>query len=1220
MSLLQHLRYAFAHDPVRRRDRVPAGAVPVGATVELTLRVDAGVRGCVTGAYLEVLDAAPSPGSAGGVAAGADAEGADGAAATGMPADGASFAEAAAAARAAAWAAAPMEAVDEGFRARVDTSGEPRVLFYRFRIETDAGVVYYAARTDQLTTAGHAFMLEGDASSACAPGGFQLTAYDGAFQVPAWFPGSIMYQIFPDRFARGDAGIRWGGVDSHARRGWPVEVHEDWNEPPAWGESYDPVDFFGGTLAGIEQKLDYLASLGVEVVYLNPICEARSNHRYDTGDYEAIDPILGTWEDFERLAASARSRGMRLVLDTVLSHTGAASRYFNLDDSYDSFGAAQGEGSPYRSWYDFSDAYAVGYRAWWGDRTLPEVNERDASWQAFALGRAAGEGASDRGESACADAAGGAHAAGDGVLGQWMSHGASGLRLDVADEIPDDVLELVRASAKRAAPDAVIIGEVWEDPTTKESYGARRAYALGRSLDSVMNYPLRHALLQYALGASSAQEVATFLKSQRLNYPLPLYLSLMNLLSSHDVERVRSVLDAGREFRDLSRTDQEALVAHIGWEADAHGSMMQRVLATMLYVLPGVPCLYYGDERGMQGGRDPFDRATFPWDGERADCGQDLSWFYQGLGRMRRMSAVLRSGDAAFYAHGKDVVCILRTPGASEHRSDALLCVVNRSECAQSVIVDLIEPASGLGDEDVVRVKYADVHPRCIFSTAGDGISTVAPPTCEFGIFSCEMGPVQACVFHLGHGLDKPLERGLGVLCHVTSLPQGDEPGVPCGPGTLGAPARRFIDMLADAGARYWQILPLNPTDAYGSPYAGLSAFAGNTRLLDEADLTDVDGEALAAFIAANREWLLPYATFIAIKGVLGEIPWQEWPESYRTWVPGLEQNALLAPGVRAECARQYEFDRQWGAVRAYASARGIQIIGDMPIYVSADSADVWAHQSYFDLDENGYVACQGGVPPDQFAADGQLWGSPTYRWDALAAHGYDWWLARLERMFAWYDYVRIDHFLGFSSYYAVPQGKAACEGEWRPGPGFAFFEHAYERFGPLPLVAEDLGIITPEVRQLLASTGFPGMDVVLFADGDPRHDWAPKPGAVAFTGTHDTSTLVGWARARYCGGKGGAGCGGADAEAADSADGKGGAASAERAEAARRIAHDLIDKVVASEADVVIMPLQDILELDDAARMNVPGTAEGNWAWQAPPTALADAASRLASLTRRHR
>ena len=329
MSLLQHLRYAFAHDPVRRRDRVPAGAVPVGTAVELTLRVDAGVRGCVTGAYLEVLDAAPSPGSAGGVAAGADAEGADGAAATGMPADGASFAEAAAAARAAAWAAAPMEAVDEGFRARVDTSGEPRVLFYRFRIETDAGVVYYAARTDQLTTAGHAFMLEGDASSACAPGGFQLTAYDGAFQVPAWFPGSIMYQIFPDRFARGDAGIRWGGVDSHARRGWPVEVHEDWNEPPAWGESYDPVDFFGGTLAGIEQKLDYLASLGVEVVYLNPICEARSNHRYDTGDYEAIDPILGTWEDFERLAASARSRGMRLVLDTVLSHTGAASRYFN---------------------------------------------------------------------------------------------------------------------------------------------------------------------------------------------------------------------------------------------------------------------------------------------------------------------------------------------------------------------------------------------------------------------------------------------------------------------------------------------------------------------------------------------------------------------------------------------------------------------------------------------------------------------------------------------------------------------------------------------------------------------------------------------------------------------------------------------------------------------------------------------------------------------------
>lgn len=1188
MSHLQHLRYAFAHDPARRSDRAPAGAVPVGTVVELTLRVDAGARGHVAGAHLEVLDAARLQGNA---------------------SEGATEGAVAAAEAHVAWASVPMKAVDAGFRAQVDTSGEPRVLFYRFRIETEAGIVYYAARTDQLTTAGHAFMLEGEALHAQVPDGFQLTAYDGAFQVPTWFPGSIMYQIFPDRFARGDAGIRWEGVDSHARRGWPVEVHEDWCEPPSWGESYDPVDFFGGTLAGIEQRLDYLASLGVEVIYLNPVCEARSNHRYDTGDYEAIDPILGTWEDFERLAASAGARGMRLVLDTVLSHTGAASRYFNLDGSYDSFGAAQGEGSPYRSWYDFGDAYAIGYRAWWGDRTLPEVNERDASWQAFALGRAARESGSEGVAASPADAADAARGVGDGdVLGQWMSHGASGLRLDVADEIPDEVLELVRASAKQASPDAVIIGEVWEDPIIKESYGARRTYALGRSLDSVMNYPLRHALLQYALGALSAQQVVTFLKSQRLNYPPPLYSSLMNLLSSHDVERIRSVLDAGREFRDLPRAEQAAIVARIGWEADARGSLLQRILATLVYMLPGVPCLYYGDERGMQGGRDPFDRATFPWDGERADCGQDLSWFYRALGQMRRASQALRSGDASFYSYGKDVVCVLRAPGAQAARSDVLLCVANRSDEPQDVIVDLVDAASGLGEEDVVRVRYADAHPRCILATTDDGQALAESARCEFGIFSCRMGPLQACVFHLGHGLAAPLEPGLGVLCHVTSLPgadacDGGAPGAASAGGTLGAPAQRFVDMLAEAGVRYWQVLPLNPTDEHGSPYAGLSAFAGNTRLLEAFDPASVDEEEVRAFVAANRAWLLPYATFVAIKGVVGEVPWQEWPERYRSWVPGLERDEALAPGVRAECVCQYEFDRQWGEVRAYAHARGVRIIGDMPIYVSVDSADVWAHQGYFELDERGYVAQQGGVPPDQFAEAGQLWGNPTYRWDELAAHGYDWWLARLERMFAWYDHVRIDHFIGFSSYYAIPAGKDADEGAWMPGPGFKFFERAYERFGPLPLIAEDLGIVTSEVRQLLASTGFPGMDVVLFADGDPRYDWAPKPGKVTVSGTHDTQTLVGWARERYCG----------DGEAASMSDVK-------CDETACQIAHDLVDKMAASSAEVVILPLQDVLELDDAARMNVPGTTGGNWRWQAREADLAAAVIRLKALARRRR
>lgn len=1169
MPDLHQMQHAFAHDPVRRRDRFPAGAVAAGDEVALRLRVDPSVRGSVHGVWLELLDEAGAR-DAGGAAGddGGDSARADAAdAGCAGPACGG------------AWASIPMEECDGGYLARVDTSGEPRVLFYRFRIATEIGELRYAKRTDGITTAGSAFLPSADLPVAQASAGFQLTVFDGAFAAPAWFSGSVMYQAFPDRFARDDAGIRWEGVEAHRRRGWEVRVHEDWNEPPLWGEPYDPVDFFGGTFAGIEDKLDYLVSLGVGVLYLNPVCEARSNHRYDTGDYEQVDPLLGTWDDFERLARAAEKRGIRIILDTVLSHTGATSRYFNLDGSYDSVGAAQGCASPYRSWYDFAcDGGGAGYRCWWGDPTLPEVDERDPSWQRFVLGDGpAGE---------------------PGVLGQWTARGVAGFRLDVADEIPDDVLELVRASAKRSREDAVVIGEVWEDPTTKESYGSRRTYALGRSLDSVMNYPLRGALLRYALGSDDAQHLVTFLKLQRSNYPGPLYASLMNLLSSHDVERVRSVLACGAEFRERPRDEQAAIVSQIGWEADARGAALQRILATVLYALPGVPCLYYGDERGMQGGRDPFDRATFPWGVDRADCGQDLSWLYKGLGGLRRASVVLRHGDAAFYAYGKDVVCVLRAPGDIEGRSDAVICVANRSNEPQRVVVDLVDPAAGLSERDVMRVKYADANPRRIFSTDGAGADAGTEASCEFGIFSCGIGPMQACVFHLGHGLDKPLERGAGVICHITSVPNEDASGRVRGRGNLGAPARRFVDALAAAGVRYWQILPLNPTDEYGSPYAGLSAFAGNPLLLDDFDASAVDEEAFRAFVAENREWLLPYATFTAIKKVHGETPWQDWPERYRAWVPGLENEPELRDAVREAQLAQFAFERQWADLRAYANERGVSIIGDMPIYVSADSADVWSHRDYFELDEDGRVARQGGVPPDQMAEAGQLWGSPTYRWDELRSHGYDWWLSRLGRMFAWYDYVRIDHFLGFSAYYSIPEGKPAGEGEWMPGPGLDFFKRAYDAFGPLPMIAEDLGIVTSEVRQLLAQTGFAGMDVALFADGDPRFDWAPKRGKISFTGTHDTPTLVGWARERYCGG--------ADDEASR--------------EEARRIAHDLVDAVADSSADVVVFPLQDVLELDDDARMNVPGTAGGNWGWQARQADVDAAAARLSRLTRSRR
>ena len=1162
MADLAHLTRAFSHDPVRRSDRSPSGAVPAGTDVVLTLRVAPEAREHVLEALLVV-------------------EGDDDAVDETLP----------------------MEPCAEGYRACIDTSCDPRVLFYRFVVNTDAGEVVTPA--------------------------FQLTVYDPGFTVPEWYTGSVMYQAFPDRFARGSEGIRREGVDSHLSRGWPVRLHEDWNEPPDWGESYDPVDFFGGTFSGMESKLDYLASLGVEVLYLNPVCEARSNHRYNTGDYQQVDPILGTWEDFERLSEAATARGIRLVLDTVLSHTGSSSKYFNLDGSYDSFGAAQGEGSPYRSWYDFEHGmqYAP-YRCWWNDPTLPEVEEHDPSWQQFVFGdegsaieaavpegwmrgkpkeprNPLGEAELVRGDDASSETPPVPQPRPDsqqqnGLLAEWVAHGASGFRLDVADELPEDVLEKIRQAAKAALPDSVIIGEVWEDPTTKESYGSRRTYALGTALDTVMNYPLRDKLLQFALGGVDAPQLVAFLKMQKSNYPAPLYHGLMNLLSSHDVERVRSVLDLGVEFRDLPRDEQAALVAGITDEADARGSLLQRILACLVYVLPGVPCLYYGDERGMQGGRDPFDRATFPWDGWRPDCGRDLTGLYQALGKMRSASSVFKRGTAAFYSYGRDVACVLRMPDASmleegcpdrERMDGTVLCVANRSNAQVEFVLDLVDASSGLSDEETRALRFARSMPRCVLSTDESGRLPEWEATLEDGIFRGTVGPMQACVFQLDAGLQKPLERGLGVICHVTSVPNGGRGALGPGSGTLGAPAKRFVDMLADCGVKYWQILPLSPTDEYGSPYAGLSAFAGNTRLLEAG--TDLDPalaetDEFARFLEANRGWLVPYATFVAIKHEQGGALWRDWPKEYRRWSPQLAELPQLAEGIKAELVKQFAFDVQWRELREHANARGVKIVGDMPIYVSADSADAWMHPEYLSLDARGNLAAQGGMPPDQFSAEGQLWGNPVYDWDALRDDGYGWWLDRFARAFEWYDHVRIDHFLGYESFYSVAAGLAATEGEWLPGPGIDLFRRAYEKFGPLPVLVEDLGIITPQVRQLVAEAGFTGMDVVQFFDGDPLQWWTPKPGKACFTSTHDTQTLVGFAKERY------------------------------GEEAAERVADELLARVVRSDAPVAFVSLQDVLQLDDDARMNVPGTAGGNWKWQARQSDLNANFDRMKKLAKR--
>ena len=681
MADIEQLRWAVAHDPCRNRYRIPVGAVPTGTPVHVSLWVDDQVKHQVESAALLV-----------GRASHADAT--------------------------LLWESRLLWPDGRGFSGAIPPEPQPRVLFYLFEIQLDDGTsAFYVPRADGKATSGE-LVVPGDDGQITDRGwqpagwkldsrprgdfgmpgytpGFQVTVYDPAFTTPDWFAGSVMYQIFPDRFARGSAGVRKEGLAYHERMHRTVRFHESWNGPVEWRApfpvsnaidspdltaamtAYDPVDFYGGTLDGIREKLPYLASLGVEVLYLNPIFEARSNHRYDTADYERIEPLLGTEKDFERLSARARDLGIRLVLDAVLSHTGADSRYFNGNATYVEAGAAQGAHSPFRSWYDFDNPNGTKapYRCWWGDPTLPEVNEHDRMWQRYILGSAA------IGEPPTGNDI-------DGILPHWLAKGASGYRLDVADELPDDVLEGIRRSVKGADPDAPIIGEVWEDATNKVSYGAWRTYALGRSLDSVMNYPLRDALMGFGLGWLDAHHLTTFLQLQKAHYPKPLYRCLMNLMSTHDVERQRSILSLGGPLKHETRRTQLELAKGISLTQDAKAATVQGLLASVLYALPGNPCIYYGDERGVQGGGDPFCRATFPWDTDgRTDCGVDLTELYRALGRLRKDEPLLRTGDMACCASEDDVICVVRF----DEYGHAIVFAANRSADVNLVAFDAVE-------------------------------------------------------------------------------------------------------------------------------------------------------------------------------------------------------------------------------------------------------------------------------------------------------------------------------------------------------------------------------------------------------------------------------------------------------------------------------------------------------------------------------------------------
>lgn len=448
-------------------------------------------------------------------------------------------------------------------------AGAPGLYFYYFDLWKDYTKVFRNSCGN-----GYLSWEEGDS--------WQITVYEKDFSTPDFLKGGVIYQIFPDRFFEGVKKQGMPFADRLYREDKDGEPYFWPNENP---EGYLNMDYFGGDLEGVRQKLPYLRHLGVTCIYFNPIFEAHSNHRYNTANYMKIDPVLGDEEDFVRLCSQAKSMGISIILDGVFSHTGSDSLYFNREGRYGVGGAYHDPYSPYRTWYDFSPNYRCGYRSWWGFETLPEVNENDVNYRDFICGE-------------------------NGVIDYWLQRGASGFRLDVADELPDDFIEAIRQAVKRHGDDKYLLGEVWEDATTKWSYGTRRRYLLGKGLDAVMNYPFRNAVLNFLKGEDGIS-IANQIMSICENYPAPALHTLMNFISTHDTERaITYLVGEPANGRDRFWQSNRLLNPH----QYQHGITLMRMAFAMIFTLPGVPSIYYGDEIAMQGYRDPFNRGYFRWD------------------------------------------------------------------------------------------------------------------------------------------------------------------------------------------------------------------------------------------------------------------------------------------------------------------------------------------------------------------------------------------------------------------------------------------------------------------------------------------------------------------------------------------------------------------------------------------------------------------------------
>ena len=508
--------------------------------------------------------------------------------------------------------------------------------FYEIEIARDTGLYYYNFK--YTSDYGDFFVIKQDNYNGIfsRENGekWQLTVYSNQFKTPEHLKGGIIYQIFPDRFYKSGTNKRNVPKDRF--------LTDDWSKQPAYLQDGSKNslgnDYYGGDLQGICQKLPYLKSLGCTVIYLNPIFEAHQNHRYNTADYMKIDPLLGDENDFIKLCKTAKEYGISIIIDGVFSHTGSDSIYFNKENRYQTVGAYNSPDSPYHSWYKWG-ANRDEYESWWGVKTLPEVNENDPAFTDYILGN-------------------------NGVLAHWLRLGADGVRLDVADELPDEFLIKLRNTAKKVNPNSYILGEVWEDASNKISYGNRRSFLSGYQLDSVMNYPFASGIIDYIRNAN-AKSLCDVVLNVCENYPKPAIDLLMNHIGTHDTARILSVLS-----RNDNNVGNRNAQAGITLSQSEKNFAKKRLFAAAViqYTLPGIPSVFYGDEAGMTGWGDPFCRATYPWGSEDAEI---LS-FYKSLGKFRLCSNALKSGEFTPFNVDEGLLCFER-----KDESGAVFVAVN---------------------------------------------------------------------------------------------------------------------------------------------------------------------------------------------------------------------------------------------------------------------------------------------------------------------------------------------------------------------------------------------------------------------------------------------------------------------------------------------------------------------------------------------------------------